>query len=437
MSAQDFLKAMDLTYWKLDAALVKDCFSATGQFFDWICEIGDNIEDQVEEGHYGHDKNSGPVIPVYKHSVHCFGGMGKLMVKTLQDQCCRENVEILTKCRALDVEVTDGRISAVIAEDSGGPIKVHCKACILASGSWINNQEILEKVIPEYAKLPVRLDAHRNKAYTGDGIAIAEKVGAYLDYESFALRLMGPIVPNALFPCASLQSMELQPPPIWIGANGKRWINEQHGVADGLDIVAHAMLYRAGGVSFRVFDTGMLEAAVAETRRPDYTPDTSNPFAVIRFPEDYEGDLKNCAKNMPDYFFIADTLEELAEKIHVPVDTFCNTIEQYNKMCQEGIDADYYRDAETMVPITRGPFYVCKGIIETDGAFGGILVNNKMQVLNKTHVPINGFYCTGDFASGRFINSSGIKLQIINDLSWAFASGFIAGNEAAGFLTGT
>lgn len=112
--------------------------------------------------------------------------------------------------------------------------------------------------------------------------------------------------------------------PIWIGAGGTRWINEQHGTEVGFDVCAHAMLRRAGGVSFRIFDTAMLEAAVAETGRPDYVPDTSNPFAVVQFPEVYVGDLKTCEKNMPDDLFIADSLEELARKIHVPVETFCD-----------------------------------------------------------------------------------------------------------------
>ena len=44
---------------------------------------------------------------------------------------------------------------------------------------------------------------------------------------------------------------------------------------------------------------------------------------------------------------------------------------------------------------------------------------------------VEGFYVVGDFASGRFINQGGVKVQIINDLAWAFASGFLAGEYAA------
>ncbi len=47
---------------------------------------------------------------------------------------------------------------------------------------------------------------------------------------------------------------------------------------------------------------------------------------------------------------------------------------------------------------------------------------------------VEGFYVVGDFASGRFINDLGFKRQIINDLSWAFASGLIAGESAVKYL---
>ena len=48
---------------------------------------------------------------------------------------------------------------------------------------------------------------------------------------------------------------------------------------------------------------------------------------------------------------------------------------------------------------------------------------------------IRDSYVTGDFASGRFLNQGGVKVQIINDLAWAFASGFLAGSHAATLLS--
>ncbi|NTV90731.1 MAG: FAD-binding protein, partial [Clostridiales bacterium] len=36
--------AMDKTYWRLDQKLVGSCIRGTGEFFDWFCEIADNVE---------------------------------------------------------------------------------------------------------------------------------------------------------------------------------------------------------------------------------------------------------------------------------------------------------------------------------------------------------------------------------------------------------
>ena len=47
---------------------------------------------------------------------------------------------------------------------------------------------------------------------------------------------------------------------------------------------------------------------------------------------------------------------------------------------------------------------------------------------------IEGLYVPGDFSSGRYLNIRNNKVQIINDLSWAFASGWIAAGSAVDFL---
>jgi hypothetical protein len=47
---------------------------------------------------------------------------------------------------------------------------------------------------------------------------------------------------------------------------------------------------------------------------------------------------------------------------------------------------------------------------------------------------VEGFYVTGDFATGKHVNVNGVKWQVLNDLSWAFSSGFQAGTNAAEYL---
>lgn len=54
-----------------------------------------------------------------------------------------------------------------------------------------------------------------------------------------------------------------------------------------------------------------------------------------------------------------------------------------------------------------------------------------MQVKAAEGGLVEGLYCVGDLASGRFLNMAGIKKQIINDMSFAYSSGYTAGTHAA------
>jgi hypothetical protein len=87
-----------------------------------------------------------------------------------------------------------------------------------------------------------------------------------------------------------------------------------------------------------------------------------------------------------------------------------------------------------LIPLNKPPYYAFVGNLMTDGAFGGVHVNPEMQAYKPNGGLVEGLYVTGDFTSSRFINLGGVKLQVINDLSWAFASGFLAGTNAGKYL---
>lgn len=83
-----------------------------------------------------------------------------------------------------------------------------------------------------------------------------------------------------------------------------------------------------------------------------------------------------------------------------------------------------------MIALQNGPFYAISGKLATDGAFGGVEVDRNMRAYRADRSVIDNFYVTGDFASGRHIVLGGVKRQVLNDMSWAFSSGFIAGTRA-------
>lgn len=465
---EDLLKYMDDTNWLLDSKLVSNTFFATGRFFDWLCTFSPDVADHYEPGRYIFDMpDQGPIVPAYKSTGRARGGT--YAAKLLIAQCKKLGVELLTKTPVKDVLVENGKIIGAVAEHEGETFTISCRACILATGSWINNQEILEKANPKYAKIdpgPIVKGGHRSSAYTGDGIALAKKVGAFLDYDSFVLRLMGPL---AMMPGQTISSMSNHPYALEVNLNGKRWTCEPSQVRMGVFRSGHLLAEQPEGISYVVFDQNTMEAA---TKAAKEHPGTGYGgfFGHPSFPEDPMGDLMDTIAGkakMPfgppsedgkpreapkgekkeegvtdgaapmqgmNKLFRAETIPELAEKMGVPVDALAKTIEDYNGYCQRGFDAEFFKPAKNLVPLT-GPYFALRCNLGTDGAFGGVKVNPDMQAYKDGGGLVEGFYVVGDFASGRFINDLGFKRQIINDLSWAFASGLIAGESAVSYLT--
>ena len=59
--------------------------------------------------------------------------------------------------------------------------------------------------------------------------------------------------------------------------------------------------------------------------------------------------------------------------------------------------------------------------------------NENMQVMGGS-VPIKGLYAAGDTTGSRYINRGGEKIEIINDMTWAIASGYLAGENIGKLL---
>ena len=148
-------------------------------------------------------------------------------------------------------------------------------------------------------------------------------------------------------------------------------------------------------------------------------------------PENWRADLDGALKEYGFAFKCADTIEELAEQCDMDPAALSATVERYNAMCDAGADTDFCKTPDGLKPLRNGPFYALRCTMATDGAFGGVSVNARLQAMAEDGGVIENLYVAGDFASGRFINQGGVKVQIINDLAWAFASGFLAGEYAA------
>lgn len=179
----------------------------------------------------------------------------------------------------------------------------------------------------------------------------------------------------------------------------------------------------------------MLDTLAGKAKMPFGPPQDENKTDKSQPAVQEDADITDGAAPMQgmNKLVMADTLEELAAKMEVPAAALIETVEHYNACCKTGFDDAFFKPGKYLVPLT-GPYFALRCNLGTDGAFGGVLVNPDMQAYREGGGLVEGFYVAGDFASGRFINDLGFKRQIINDLSWAFASGLIAGESAVAYL---
>ena len=130
-------------------------------------------------------------------------------------------------------------------------------------------------------------------------------------------------------------------------------------------------------------------------------------------------------------FLKADTIEELAEKMEVPVETFKATIDRYNELAYMGEDLDFGKRADRLTPVDEPPYYASwsagPGMLV---CLGGLIVNDHLQALDADNQIIPGLYLAGNTVGRRFKNDYPVMLPGLSH-SMAWTHGYLAGKYAA------
>ena len=188
----------------------------------------------------------------------------------------------------------------------------------------------------------------------------------------------------------------------------KEWVREMYNYDHGLDA---ALAMNEGsqppdyysGPLWAVFDQEAVERTGWELRYP-YVSDNG-------------------------YFFKADTIEDLAEKIaaghefqRVPLSYLAETVATWNGYVDAGADPEFERDADApMNHIATPPFYALSIMVIWHDSHGGLRVNGRQQVVDMKGQVIPGLYAGGEAVGG--FNKHGLGKGHVH--------GYIAGKHAA------
>jgi fumarate reductase flavoprotein subunit len=124
-----------------------------------------------------------------------------------------------------------------------------------------------------------------------------------------------------------------------------------------------------------------------------------------------------------------DTIEELAEKIDVPVETFKATVERYNELAKLGEDLDFGKHGDILTTVEKAPFYAVKLGVTLLVTLGGLKVTEKMQVLDTNNEVIPGLYAAGN-TSGCFFHNDYPNIMPGLSHGRSLTTGWVAGQSA-------
>lgn len=190
------------------------------------------------------------------------------------------------------------------------------------------------------------------------------------------------------------------PGPLWVDENGERFQNEAFA---GPELGGFFLARAKRGNIISVYDS-TYETQIMRGFSGHQGFEYDNPKAVEQMLANFTA-AREAGAAGANGWYCAETIEQLAEYIGVDVAAFTATVENYNKLCADGVDTDFGKDPRFMNAVAQGPFYAHVTTPSLGFALvttGGFVTTNDQQVLNMDYKPIEGLYASGNTCGMRF-----------------------------------
>ncbi|MDO4838530.1 MAG: FAD-dependent oxidoreductase [Clostridia bacterium] len=357
-----------------DLNLVKVlCYNAKDGY-DWIKSLGMEFNNVIGQG-------AGSLWERTHTSTMKMGtGFISTYVNTL---AAMDGVDLMTSTSGKEL-VTDenGAVTGVKAEDVNGNAYTFTatKGVILATGGFAANGSM----IAEYNTSDKWASTDLSKVKTtnryacsqGDGITMALGAGADLyQMEQIQLLYLGNVKDGQLtkYPPRVVNGTDQE---IFINKEGKRFVQE-----DGRrDTICLAVLAQTDSMFY------FLESADGNYTDVD-TALSADGFSLRSLEEQ-------------GYVYIADTLDEMAEKLGMDADTLKATVESFNESVAAGEDKDGFGRTLFSTQLTKGPWVATPRTACLHHTMGGVHIDTSCRVLNAEGNAIKGLYAAGEITGG-------------------------------------
>ncbi|MFY9140542.1 MAG: FAD-dependent oxidoreductase [Thermacetogeniaceae bacterium] len=414
--------------YKADQRVVSLWADHSGEAIDWLVDMAEAAGQTAEPVPLEHQEVRGSTVPYFTTQTFVLTPSEEALAaapKGMSPRLAALKYTLETTAKNLGVDIRfntpaqqliregNGRVTGVIAKsEDGSYIRFNAeKAVILCTGDYGNDPEMLKAYIPSSEKIYGITFADKNN--TGDGHKMGLWVGAAIDEPPHAPMYFDQGL-EGLPPTYKPVPLTRQP---WLGVNlrGERFANEDLPYG----YVSRSMLQQPGHMKWVIWDAKWPEEAprFGMTACKAMTPPLHNPEEIDELIE--KGIIKT-----------ADTIEELAQKMDVPVDTFKATVERYNELAKLGEDKDFGKRAACLTTIEKPPFYAAKLAVTLLVTLGGLKVNDKLQVLDTNNKVIPGLYAAGN-TSGCFFSNDYPNVMPGLSHGRCITLGYLAGRNAA------
>ncbi len=298
--------------------------------------------------------------------ANIFGGAGSDFVLPQYEFVKANGGEVILEHKVEELIMEDGRVvGAKGTATDGTPFEFRAnKSVILATGGFGANVEMRQRFNKYWANLDETVPTTNVPSATGDGIALAEGVGASLYGMEWIQMVTGG---NGSISASVANNM-------YINAEGNRFVAED----ERRDVLSGAMLAQTGSYAWLLSD--------AKTAW------------------DIQGGMTYNGQKVEDWvasgrLVEANSIEELAEKINVPAENLQAAIDAFNKAVT-GEEADPLGRKVFQYTFDKAPYYAGTVQAKVHHTMGGVEINTNAEVLDTNGNPIPGFYACGEVTGG-------------------------------------
>lgn len=294
------------------------------------------------------------------HRPSSLAPIGGYLVTELLKYIAKYQIPLFDNIKVTDLLTDNDQIVGVKAF-SNREIKIQAKAVVLATGGFGAGKDLLA----QYRSDLLNLRTTNQPGATGDGLKLAQKVGAKLvDMDQVQVHpTVQQDTPHAFLIGEAVRGEGA----ILVNNSGQRFVNE----LDTRKNVTQAIDDLGGTGAYLIFDQSI-----------------RNRVKAIEF-YDHIGLVET-----------GQTLSALAETIKVDINSLQSTVNNWNQAVKIKNDQDFGRKTGMERDISEAPFFAIHIAPAVHYTMGGVAINHQTQVLDEANQPIAGLFAAGEVSGG-------------------------------------